>query len=95
MAIVIFPRVEMGSDFYYIKVKVIFPEDGVVKEFYYGKIQSYYHYHYNCSCILNKFFLDGHLVPIAQLVARFIFRLATYLCLADSDPAGSPFSVVS
>ena len=25
MAIVMFPRVEMGSEFYYIKVKVIFP----------------------------------------------------------------------
>ena len=34
-----------------------------------------------------RFVLDGHLVPIAQLVARFIFRLATYLCLAGSDPA--------
>ena len=33
MAIVIFPRVAMGSYFYYIKVKVIFPEDGVVKDF--------------------------------------------------------------
>ena len=43
--IAIFPRVKMGSDFYYIKVKVIFPEDGVVKEFYYEKILSYYHYH--------------------------------------------------
>ena len=42
-----------------------------------------------------RFVLDGHLVPIAQLVARFIFRLATYLCLAGSDPASSPFSVVS
>ena len=42
-----------------------------------------------------RFVLDGHLVPIAQLVARFIFRLATYICLAGSDPAGSPFSVVS
>ena len=41
------------------------------------------------------FVLDGHLVPIAQLVARYIFRLATYLCLAGSAPAGSPFSVVS
>ena len=55
MAIVIFPRVEARSDFYYIKVKVTFPEDGVVKEFYYEKIQSYYHYHYNCSCISNTF----------------------------------------
>ena len=45
----------MGSEFYYIKVKVIFPEDGVVKEFYYEKIQSYYHYHYNCSCISHTF----------------------------------------
>lgn len=53
--VVIFPRVEMESDFYYIKVKVIFLEDGVVKEFYYEKIQSYYHYHYNCSCISNTF----------------------------------------
>ena len=26
--VVIFPRVVMESDFYYIKVKVIFPEDG-------------------------------------------------------------------
>ena len=42
-----------------------------------------------------RFVLDGHLVPIVQLVARFIFRLATYLCLACSDPAGSLFSVVS
>ena len=42
-----------------------------------------------------RFVLDGHLVPIAQLVARFVFRLATYLCLAGSAPAGSPFSVVS
>ena len=45
----------MGSEFYYIKVKVIFPEDGVVKEFCYEKIQSYYHYHYNCSCISHTF----------------------------------------
>lgn len=42
-----------------------------------------------------RFVLDGHLVPIAQLVERFIFRLATYLCLAGSDPADSPFSVIS
>ena len=42
-----------------------------------------------------RFVLDGHLVPIAKVVAKFIFRLATYLCLAGSDPAGSPFSVVS
>ena len=42
-----------------------------------------------------RFVLDGHLVPIAQLVARFIFILATYLCLTGSDPAGSLFSVVS
>ena len=42
-----------------------------------------------------RFVLDGHLIPIAQLVARFIFRLATYLCLAGSDPAGSFFSVLS
>ena len=41
-----------------------------------------------------RFVLNGHLVPIAPLVARFIFRLATYLCLAGSDPASSPFSVV-
>ena len=53
MAIVIFPRVKMESAFYYIKVKVIFLEDGVVKEFYYEKIQLYSHYHYNCSCISN------------------------------------------
>ena len=53
--VVIFPRVEMESDFYYIKGKVIFPEDGVVKEFYYGQIQSFYRYHYNCSCISNMF----------------------------------------
>ena len=84
----------MESAFYYIKVKVIFLEDGVVKEFYYEKIQLYSHYHYNCSCI-SRFVLDGHLVLIAQLVARFIFRLATYLCLAGSDAASSPFSVVS
>ena len=45
----------MVSELYYIKVKVIFPEDGVVKEFCYEKIQSYYHYHYNCPCILNTF----------------------------------------
>ena len=45
----------MESDFYYIKVKVIFPEDGVVKECYYEKIQSHYHYHYNCSCLSNTF----------------------------------------
>ena len=55
MAIVIFPRVEMESAFYYIKVKVIFLEDGVVKEFYYEKNQFYSHYHYNCSCISNTF----------------------------------------
>ena len=42
-----------------------------------------------------RFVLDEHIVPIAQLVARFILRLATYLCLAVSDPASSPFSVVS
>ena len=42
-----------------------------------------------------RFVLDGHLVPIAQLVPRFIFRLATYLFLAGLDPASSPFSVVS
>ena len=42
-----------------------------------------------------RFVLDGTHVPIAQLVARFIFRLATYFCLAGSDPAGSPFSVAS
>ena len=55
MAIVIFPRVAMGSYFYYIKFKVILPEDGVVKEFFYEKIQSYYHFHYNCSSISNTF----------------------------------------
>ena len=53
--VVIFPRVEMESDFYYIKVKVIFPKDGVVKEFDYGQIQSFYLYHYNCFCISNTF----------------------------------------
>ena len=42
-----------------------------------------------------RFVLDGYLVPIAQLVARFIFSLTTYLCLAGSDLAGSPFSVFS
>ena len=42
-----------------------------------------------------RFVLDGHLVPTAQLVARFIFILATYLCLTGSDPDISPFSVVS
>ena len=49
----------MGSEFYYIKVEVIFPEDGVVKEICYEKIQSYYHYHYNCSCISNTFCFGG------------------------------------
>ena len=42
-----------------------------------------------------RFVLAGHLVPIFKLVTRFIFRLATYLFLAGSDPASSPFSVVS
>ena len=55
MAIVIFPRLEMETAFYYVKVKVIFLEDGLVKEFYYEKIQLYSHYHYKCSCISNTF----------------------------------------
>ena len=41
----------MESDFYYIIVKVIFPED--------EKIQSYYHYHCNCSCISNRGWSGG------------------------------------
>ena len=45
----------MGLYFYYIKLKVTFLEDGVVKEFFYEKIQRYYHFHYNCSCISNTF----------------------------------------
>ena len=42
-----------------------------------------------------RFVLDGHLVPIAQLVARFIFSLSTCLCLTGSYPASYPFTVVS